>query len=49
MKKMFSLLAAALLLAGGISTSAVLSTKEVEPIKVQAAGPGRYYDDIRSN
>lgn len=46
MKKMFSLLAAALLLAGGISTSAVLSTKEVEPIKVQAAGPGTYYDGI---
>ena len=46
MKKMFSLLTAALLLAGGISTSAILSTKEVDPIKVQAAGPGTYYDGI---
>ena len=46
MKKVLSLLGVTLLLAGGISASAVLTSKKETYTPTQAAGAGNYYDGI---
>ena len=46
MKKVISLLGVALLLAGGISASAILANREDVIAPAQATGPGDYYDGI---